>query len=61
LEGPPKKFYYTEKSDEDEVIEFESEDNGDDSKVSEKELYQTLSEFLKSELSIYSKRIDERK
>lgn len=61
LEGPPKKFYYTEKTDEDEIIEFESEDNSDNDKISEKELYQTLSDFLKSEFAIYSKRIDERR
>ena len=61
LEGPPKKFYYTEKSDEDEIVEFESTDNSNDNKISEQKLYRILSEFLKSEFSIYSKRIDERK
>ncbi len=65
LEGPPKRFYYTEKSDEDEVIEFELAGKlagvSDDKKVSEKDLYQTLSEFLKSGFAIHSKRIDEKK
>lgn len=58
VEGPPKKFYYTEKSDEDEVVEIKLEDDKD--KISEESLYKKLSEFLQS-VSIYSKRINEKK
>lgn len=61
LEGPPKRFYYTEKSDEDEEIELELGTGKDKVKISEEILYQKLSEFLWSEFAIYSKRIDEKK
>jgi uncharacterized protein len=57
VEGPPKKFYYTEKSDEDEITESETEKTS----FSEHDLYPKLAEFLFSEFAIYSKRIDEKR
>ena len=60
VEGPPKKFYYTEKSDEDEVVEIESKVGRNKAKISEESLYKKLSEFLQSN-AIYSKRINEKK
>lgn len=62
-EGRPRKYYYTEKSDQDEVDAAEdSQQSGPlDIKVTEYDLYPKISAFLWSELGIYSKRIDERK
>lgn len=60
VEGPPKKFYYTEKADDDEVVEVKLEDDKGKSKISEESLYKKLSEFLQS-IAIYSKRINEKK
>ena len=60
VEGPPKRFYYTEKSDEDEVVEIESKVGRNQAKISEESLYKKLSEFLQSN-AIYSKRINEKK
>jgi hypothetical protein len=65
-EGRPRKYYYTSKTDASEVIEA----NIGSSPVvqspivsttSEHALYPLLSDFLWSELNIYSKRIDEKR
>lgn len=64
-EGRPRQYYWTAKTDQAEVNE--AEDAGsDDLPVSgefqkESDLYPLLSEYLWSELAVYSKRIDEKK
>jgi len=66
-EERPRKFYYTEKTDEAEVAEAESEGVStspaitETPKLSEHELYPLLSTYLSSELGLYSKRIDEKR
>lgn len=60
VEGPPKRFYYTEKADGDDIVEIKSKGSKDKAKISEESLYDKLSEFLQS-ISIYSKRINEKK
>ncbi len=66
-EGRPRKFYWSTQSDEDEIISSETEtpidETGESIKktYSEHDLYPILSNFLSSELGVYSKRIDERK
>lgn len=65
-EERPKKYYYTIKTDLDEISNAESNivDLGSDKtrgELKEQELYERLSEFLQSELNIYSKRIDEKR
>ncbi|KAB8036881.1 HrgA protein [Silvanigrella paludirubra] len=64
-EGRPKKYYYTEQSDAVEIIKaeensFKSEETQNENQLSEKDLYPILSEYLWSELEIYSKRINEK-
>lgn len=65
-EGRPRRYYWTDKSDQAEVTEAEK--IGTDTQLrsgvgslKESDLYPLLSEYLWSELDIYSKRIDERK
>ena len=65
-EGRPRRYYWTEKSDQAEVTEAEK--IGADSQLrsgigslKESDLYPLLSNYLWSELDIYSKRIDERR
>jgi hypothetical protein len=65
-EGRPRQYYWTEKSDQAEVTE--AEDGGADAhplsggaSLKESDLYPLLSEYLWSELRVYSKRIDEKK
>ncbi|MBI0038352.1 MULTISPECIES: COG2958 family protein [Gilliamella] len=67
-EGRPKKYYFSQKSDEAEVLDAEylstkklptqaqTEKNGH----SEHSLYPLLSKYLYDELNVYSKRIDEK-
>lgn len=61
-EERPRKFYYTEKSDSDEVeeVEIASKASIESKAVKEHDLYPMLSDFLWSELGVYSKRIDEK-
>ena len=65
-EGRPRQFYWTRKTDEAEVTEAETpnaEDRTSAAGASRKEsdLYPSLSEYLWSDLRIYSRRIDEKK
>lgn len=64
-EGRPKKYYYTDQSDAVEIIKaeensFKSEETQNENQLNEKDLYPILSEYLWSELEIYSKRINEK-
>ena len=69
-EGRPRHYYWTTKSDDVEVAEAEEVDlrKGaeaapfvDTGSLIESDLYPVLSEYLWSELSVYSKRIDEKR
>jgi hypothetical protein len=66
IEGPPRKYYFTDKSDSDEVAALESpskttQTDEIEPKVSEFSLYPILYRYLQSEdPTIYSKRIDEK-
>lgn len=65
-EGRPRKYYFTESTDSAEIYNAENHNaspisNINDSTVKEQDLYPILSEFLWSELGIYSKRIDEKR
>ncbi len=65
-EGRPRKYYYTEKTDASEVeaaniIEIRNSQSDGVVNLPEYALYPKLSEFLWSELHVYSKRIDEKK
>ena len=65
-EGRPRQYYWTEKSDQDEVTEAEEADADTDSLTTvasprELDLYPLLSEYLLSELQVYSMRIDDKK
>jgi hypothetical protein len=62
-EERPRKYYYTEKTDqmEAEAAEAEGSTISSVSKVYESDLYAILSEFLWAEYGIYSKRIDEKR
>lgn len=66
-EGRPRKYYYTTKSDVDEVSEAEKTDSIivvpviTNTSISEHDLYPKLSEYLSSEFGLHSKRIDERR
>lgn len=64
-EGRPKKYYYTESSDDKEIDQAESALDAvtASGKATKKEhdLYPILSEYLQSELGIYNKRIDEKR
>lgn len=60
----PKKFYWSEKTDEEEIEFIETNDVASElphEKLSEADLYPILSNYLHSELGIYCKRIDERR
>lgn len=65
-EGRPRQYYWTAKTDQAEVDEVETE--GTDAalvsgatSLKESDLYPIVSEYLWSELGVYSKRIDEKK
>lgn len=65
-EGRPRKYYYTNKTDDSEIndaniIEIRNSQSSGIINISERALYPKLSEFLWSELSVYSKRIDEKR
>ena len=62
-EGRPRKYYWSAKTDQAEVTEAEEAGFDEPSRASLKEsdLYPLLSEYLRSEHAVYSKRIDERK
>ncbi len=65
-EGRPRQYYWTEKSDQDEVSEAETvgvqaAPAQTQASINENGLYPILSEYLWSEWRIYSKRIDEKK
>ncbi len=67
-EGRPRKYYFTGKSDEDEVARAESEveTTGDTSsaqpaKVKEVDLYPALASWLRAEHGLYAMRIDEKR
>lgn len=65
-EGRPKKYYFSELTDADEVENVERDANSpvsktDTSTSKEHDLYPKLSEFLWSEFEVHSKRIDEKR
>ncbi len=60
-EGRPRKYYYTTQEDMDEVKNAETKASEQKAYVKEHDLYPLLSDFLWSELNIYSKRIDEKR
>lgn len=60
----PKKFYWSEKSDEEEIAYIETDEVALElphEKLSEADLYPILCNYLHSELGVYCKRIDERR
>ena len=65
-EGRPRKYYYTEQSDSFEIIKAEEisfkneESKNENQQPKEKDLYPILSEYLWTELEIFSKRINEK-
>lgn len=59
-EERPRKYYYTLKTDTAEIEEAEAA-HTDPARVREADLYPILSNFLWSELDLYSKRIDEKR
>ena len=66
IEERPRKYYFTESSDSEAVVQAEDHNpaltvKSSKPAVKEQDLYPVLSEFLLSELAIYSKRIDEKK
>ena len=62
-QGKPRKYYYTDKTDEDEISEMESSDLSLSKQFTLKEhdLYPVLAEYLWSQHHLYPKRIDEKK
>lgn len=60
-EGRPRKYYYTEQSDADEVEDIEEKALGTQSIPLEHDLYPMLIEYLGAEHNLYSKRIDEKR
>ena len=58
-EGRPRKYYFTQDTDSTEVKK--SEQSATSKSTAEHDLYLPLIDFLQSEYSIYSKRIDEKK
>ena len=62
-QGRPRKYYYSDKSDEDEISEAESTPSktAEQDKLTEHKLYPLLSDYLWSQHHLYSKRIDEKK
>ena len=72
-EGRPRKFYYSDKTDNDEVEAAESvadatqcKNSGtviesDSSKLNEHELYPLLAQYLVEEFGVHAKRIDEKR
>ena len=65
-EGRPRRYYWTTKTDLTEVTEAEATGKeahhvSGETSLSESDLYPLLSQYLWSELRVYSKRIDEKK
>lgn len=64
-EGRPRKYYFTESTDSAEIDKSEEESDSHSLPtnliIKEYQLYTLLSEFLWSELKVYSKRIDEKR
>lgn len=60
-EGRPRKYYYTEQSDADEVEDIEQKALGIQSIPLEHDLYPMLIEYLGAEHNLHSKRIDEKR
>ena len=64
IEDRPRKFYFTEKSDEIEIEEVESSSDTSatsSASIKEHDLYPLLIDYLSSEHRLYSKRIDEKR
>ena len=64
-EGRPRKYYFTLKSDTQEILDADRTEIRNSSsagivKTAELELYPRLSDFLRTELNVYSMRIDEK-
>ncbi|KKN66811.1 hypothetical protein LCGC14_0468030, partial [marine sediment metagenome] len=57
----PRKYYYTDKTDDAEVEAIENKQVNSDSLPLEHDLYPMLVEYLKAEHSLYAKRIDEKR
>lgn len=62
-EGRPRKYYFTESSDSAEIERAETISTNESgvTSIKEHDLYPMLSDFLWSELEVYSKRIDEKR
>lgn len=60
-EGRPRKYYYTEQSDADEVEDIEEKAIGIQSIPLEHDLYPMLIEYLGAEHNLHAKRIDEKR
>ncbi len=60
-EGRPRKYYYTEQSDVDEVEDIEEKTTGIQSIPLEHDLYPMLIEYLNTEHGLHAKRIDEKR
>ena len=60
-EGHPRKYYYTEQSDADEIEEIEEKNVGIQAIPLEHDLYPMLIEYLNTEHGLHSKRIDEKR
>ena len=66
IESYPKKYYFSERDDADEIKEAEKDEKSPTSKTdistpTEDDLYPKLSEFLWSEFQLYSKRINDKR
>ena len=60
-EGRPRKYYYTEQSEADEIKIIEENNTGTQSLPLEHDLYPILIEYLNAEHNLYAKRIDEKR
>ncbi|MBF0108681.1 MAG: HrgA protein [Magnetococcales bacterium] len=67
-EGRPRKYYFTGKSDEDEVVQAESEarqssdaSSAQPAKTQEADLYPVIASWLRAEHGLYAMRIDEKR
>lgn len=60
-EGRPRKYYYTDQSDESEIEAIEDKKKVSKDLPLEHDLYQTLVEYLNTEHGLHAKRIDEKR
>ncbi|MHA6879179.1 COG2958 family protein [Ralstonia pseudosolanacearum] len=60
-EGSPRRYYYSEQSDADEVMQAEGANGATTVAEREHALYPLLARYLWEELDIYTKRIDEKR